>query len=157
MIDQPRIVQSKLQLTAHIPLTVSFAEMQRLMGPGITEVFTVLAAQGLTPTGPWFTHHRRRPTDSFDFSICVPVAAAVKPSGRVLSGSLPAATVARTVYHGGYEGLGAAWGEFHGWITAQGHTPRADLWECYVQGPESGSDPANWQTELNAPLTAITP
>lgn len=152
MIDQPRIVQSDQQLTAHIPLVVACADMPKVMGPGISEVFSVLAAQGLKPTGPWFTHHRRRPTDSFDFSISVPVAAMVKPSGRVASGMLPAATVTRTVYHGGYEGLGAAWGEFHAWIRKEGHTPRADLWECYVQGPESGADPAQWRTELNAPL-----
>src|SRR5688572_23490869 len=99
MIDQPRIVQSEKQLTAHIPLVVACADMPKVMGPGITEVFNVLAAQGLKPTGPWFTHHRRRPTDSFDFSICVPVATAVKPSGRVSGGLLPAATVAHTVYH----------------------------------------------------------
>jgi effector-binding domain-containing protein len=154
MIDQPRIVQSEKQLTAHIPLVVSCADMPKVMGPGITEVFTVLAAQGLKPIGPWFTHHRRRPTDSFDFSICVPVTSAVKPSGRVVGGSLPATTVARTVFHGGYEGLGAAWGEFHAWIAQNGHTPRPDLWECYVQGPESAADPSQWRTELNQPLTA---
>lgn len=154
MIDTPRIVQTADQLTAHIPLQVACGDMPKVMGPGITEVFNVLAAQGLKPIGPWFTHHQRRPTDSFDFSICVPVATAVKPSGRVQSGTLPAATVARTIYRGGYEGLGAAWGEFHAWLTAQGHTPRADLWECYVQGPESGADPSQWRTELNAPLIA---
>lgn len=154
MIDQPRIVQSEQHLTAHIPLVVTFAQMQQVMGPGITEVFSVIAAQGLKPTGSWLTHHRRRPTDTFDFSICVPVTAVVKPSGRVLSGTLPAATVARTVYYGGYDGLGAAWGELHAWIAKNGHTPRADLWECYVQGPESGADPASWRTELNQPLTA---
>lgn len=46
------------------------------------------------------------------------------PTGRVKPGELPAASkVARTVYHGSYEGLGAAW-----------------------------SEPASWRTELNQPL-----
>jgi len=65
---------------------------------------------------------------------------------------LPATTVARTVFQGPYEGLGAAWGEFDAWIVANGHTPGPDLWECYVAGPESSSDPASWRTELNRPL-----
>jgi hypothetical protein len=64
----------------------------------------------------------------------------------------PATTVARTVYHGGYEGLGAAWGEFDAWIKTDGHKPGPDPWECYIAGPESGPDPANWRTELNRPL-----
>jgi effector-binding domain-containing protein len=60
--------------------------------------------------------------------------------------------VARTVYHGPYEGLGDAWGEFMEWIEANGHTPAPDLWECYTAGPESNPDPAAWRTELNRPL-----
>ena len=65
---------------------------------------------------------------------------------------LPAATVARTVYHGPYEGLGSAWGEFITWIEAGGYTTRPDFWECYATGPESGPDPSTWRTELNKPL-----
>jgi effector-binding domain-containing protein len=60
--------------------------------------------------------------------------------------------VARTVYHGDYEGLHGAWGEFEAWIAESGHTSAADLWERYVVGPESSPDPANWRTELNRPL-----
>ena len=60
--------------------------------------------------------------------------------------------VARTVYQGGYEGLGGAWGELMRWIEAQGHTAATDLWECYLAGPESGPDPSAWRTELNRPL-----
>jgi effector-binding domain-containing protein len=72
----------------------------------------------------------------------------------VKPGQLPATTVARTVYHGDYEGLGAAWGEFGAWIKANGYTPAPNLWECYVAGPESNPDPATWRTELIRPLTS---
>jgi effector-binding domain-containing protein len=152
VLDTPRITESADQLTALIPLTVPSAAIQEVMGPGIREVFAALAAQGVAPAGPWFTHHRRPPTDTFDFDICVPVAAPVAAAGRVRPGRLPAARVARAVYRGPYEGLAAAWGEFHAWVVANGHTPRADLWECYLVGPESGDDPAGWRTELNRPL-----
>lgn len=91
--------------------------------------------------------------DTFDFEIGVPVTAPISAAGRVKAGYLPAVTVARTVYHGPYEGLGPAWAEFDAWITAEGHTPGPDLWECYVAGPELSPDPATWCTELNRPLT----
>jgi len=74
--------------------------------------------------------------------------------GRVKAGQLTATTVARKVFHGPYEGLGAAWGQFDAWVRAQGQTPAPDLWECYVVGPESNPDPATWCTELNRPLVS---
>jgi effector-binding domain-containing protein len=61
-------------------------------------------------------------------------------------------TVARTVHHGGYEGLPLAWGKFLAWVADGGHTPAPDLWERYLVGPESSPDPADWRTELNQPL-----
>jgi len=92
------------------------------MGPGIAELLAAVAAQGIVPAGPWFTHHLRMDPATFDFEICVPVTAPVAASGRVKAGHLPATTVARTTYHGPYEGLGGAWGEFDAWIAANGHT-----------------------------------
>ena len=154
MIETPQVVQAAPQLMASIRLNVGWSEMRQVMGPGLSEVRAVAAAQGIAATGVWFTHHFRQPTDTLDFEICLPVAARVKPEGRVKPGELPAATVARTVYRGGYEGLGAAWGEFTAWIRTNGHKANADFWERYVAGPESSADPADWRTELNRPLIA---
>ena len=153
MIDTPHIAQTAAQHTAVIRLTVPRAEIQHVMGPGYREVMAAVAAQGIAPAGPWLTHHLRMDPDTFDFEICVPVATPISAAGRVQPGRLPAATVARTVYRGRYEGLSAAWGEFMAWIAAQGHAPAPDLWEIYVAGPESSPDPANWRTELNRPIT----
>ena len=152
MIDTPQITKTEVQLAAVIRLTVPRAEIRNVMGPGIGEVMAAVATQGMAPTGPWFTHHLKRPADVFDFEICVPVAAPIVPNGRVRPGEWPAMTVARTVYQGPYEGLAAAWGEFCAWIDASGRTPAVDLWERYLAGPESSPDPATWRTELNRPL-----
>lgn len=73
-------------------------------------------------------------------------------TGRVRCGSLPAATLARATYRGGYEGLSAAWGELRQWTEANGHTRGVDLWEVYASGPETSSNAAEWRTELNQPL-----
>jgi effector-binding domain-containing protein len=152
MIDTPQITQSNAQLTAVIRLTIPRAEIRNVMGPAMSEVMATVAAQGIPPAGPVFSYHFRMDPDTFDFEVGVPVAKPVSPAGRVKPGELPAKNVARTVYHGGYEGLGAAWGEFNAWIAANGHKPGPDLWECYAAGPESSPDPANWRTELNRPL-----
>jgi effector-binding domain-containing protein len=152
MIDTPQIVESVAQITAIIRLTVPRAELRNVMGSGIGELMATVAAQGIGPAGPVYSHHLRMDPGIFDFEIGVPVTALVASAGRVKPGQLPATSVARTIYHGAYEGLGAAWGEFDAWIAANGHTPRPDLWECYVTGPEAGPDPAHWRTELNRPL-----
>ncbi len=152
MIETPQITQSLAQRTAFIPLVVPRSEIQTVMGPAIQEVYGAVIGQGLQPAGPWFTHHRCRPGENFDFKVSVPVDSAVTPTGRVQAGERTPRKVARTVYHGGYEGLGEAWGEFLDWIEAQGLQPAEDLWEVYLVGPESGPDDSTYRTELNRPL-----
>jgi effector-binding domain-containing protein len=153
-IDAPQVIEIAPQLIASIRLCVPRGEMRKVMGPGLSELKAAVAAQGIAPTGPWFDHHFRRPTNTFDFEICLPVAARVTPVGRVKAGQRPATTIARTIYHGDYNGLGAAWGEFEAWIVANGHKTGPDFWQCYVAGPESNDDPSTWRTELNRPLIA---
>ena len=152
MIDTPQIVQSEAKATAVIRFTIPRAEIQTVMGPAIGEVIAAVAAQGIGPVGPVFSHHFKMQPDIFDFEVGVPVSAPVTPVGRVISASLPATTVARTIYQGPYEGLGDAWGEFCDWIETNGHTPAPGLWEYYASGPESGPDSSQWRTELNKPL-----
>jgi effector-binding domain-containing protein len=152
MLDMPKIARTSAQLTAVIHLTIPREEAGRVMGPGIREVLTTVAAQGLAPAGPWFTHHLRMDPDTLDFEVGVPVTAAVVAEGRVMTGQLPATMAARTVFHGDYEGLRDAWGEFDAWIAARGRMPAPNLWERYVAGPESSLDPKTWCTELIRPL-----
>lgn len=154
MLETPQVTETTAQLTAVIHLTVPREEIREVMGPGIEEVMAVVASQGVGPAGPWFTHHLRMDPDVFDFEVGVPVTAPVAATGRVRPGRLPAVTVARTVYQGDYEGLGAAWGEFDAWIAAQGYATGPDLWERYLVGPESNPDPASWRTELSRPLAS---
>jgi effector-binding domain-containing protein len=152
MRQVPEVVELDEQPTAVIRLTVPRSEMRSVMGPGVGELFSTCAAQGIAPTGPWFTHHFRMDPEVFDFEIGVPVAQAVVPTRRVVGGRLPAARVARAVYSGPYEGLAEAWGSLDRWIREQGHTAQGMLWEVYAVGPESGTDTSKWQTVLHRPL-----
>ncbi len=153
MLETPQLMQTAAQLAAVIHLKIPRNQIRQVMGPGLSELMSTVAAQGIGPTGPWFSHHLRMEPDTFDFEIGVPVSAPVKATGRVKPGQLPARSVARAIYRGAYEGLDSAWGELKAWLKAQGHTPAEDLWECYLAGPESNPDPATWRTELNWPVT----
>ena len=152
MLDKPQVVQTTAQHAAVIRITIPRADMPKVMGPGIGELMAALGAQGIAPAGPIFAHHLKMDAATFDFELGIPVAAPISATGRVKPGQLPAVTVARTTYHGPYERLGPAWGEFEVWIAANGHTSAPDLWECYVSGPESSPDPSTWRTEFNRPL-----
>ncbi len=154
MLDNPHITQTATRLTAVIHLTIPKDEIRNVMGPGLGELMATIAAQGIKPTGPWFDHHFTIAPDHWDFEIGVPVSAPVVPAGRVKPSQWPAMKVAKTVLHGDYEGLADAWGEFLDWIDTSGHTPVADQYQCYVTGPESSPDPAQWRTELIKPLTS---
>ncbi|MDB5796104.1 MAG: transcriptional regulator, effector-binding domain/component [Paucimonas sp.] len=152
MLDQPHITHSAAQATAVIRLTIPRDQIRLTMQPAISELMSTLAAQGIAPAGPRFSHHLRMDPDGFDFEVGVPVATPVSAAGRVQPGQLPATRVARTVYSGPYEKLGEAWGEFIAWIKSEGYVMGEDLWESYVSGPEDGADPMGWRTELNRPL-----
>ena len=152
MLDEPQIVQTDRQLTAVIRMTIPRSEIRSAMGAGMAELMQVISSQGLTPSGPLFSHHFRIDPEVFDFEIGVPVTSPVEEEGRVTCGELPGTTVLRATYRGPYEELASAWGEFESWIRDEGHSCSGELWECYVSGPESSSDPAEWRTELNRPL-----
>jgi effector-binding domain-containing protein len=152
MIEEPQVVRSTAQRVAKIHLVVPKERIREVMMPGLIELRAALTAQGVTPIGPWFTHHLHRPADTFDYEICLPVDVEISPAGRVEPGTLVARTVAHTIHHGSYDGLGAGWGELMAWIGAKGLKPAEDLWEVYAVGPESSADPAAWRTELNCPL-----
>jgi len=152
MIEPPVIDEIAPVSAAVIRLLIPKDQIQVEMGPAYTELMAAVAAQGVGPAGPWFAVHHRIVPDVWDFEIGVPVTGAVADSGRVTGAEIPAARVARTTYHGGYEGLAEGWAEFDAWLAASGHTSDGSLRETYAVGPETTPDPAGWRTQLFRPL-----
>ena len=152
MIESPKILQTVEQISAVIHQTVPRDEIRLVMGPAIEEIVAALKDQGVKPTGPLFTFHWKRPIETFDFEVGFPINEQIKPVGRVSMSQLPATKVVRTIYHGDYEGLAAAWGQFCEWIEIEKLNVQESLWETYLVGPESSPDPNQWCTELNRPL-----
>lgn len=152
MIDTPEIINVPAQKVARIHLIVPSNEIMSHMTTGLAEVRQVLADQGVKSTGAWFTHHFKVPDQTFDFEICLPVSQDIKSQGRVIPGELRAAHIARTVYHGNYDGLPHGWGEFLNWLKSENLTMAGDFWEVYSVGPDDSANPADWRTQLNCPL-----
>src|SRR5204862_8318931 len=129
VVEPLRIVKTKPQLTALIPITVPREDIRKVMGPGLAELKAAVAAQNVAVTGPGFTHHVRNPGEVFDFEICLPVATSVAPANHVKPGQWSAMNIVQTTYHGGYEGLGRAWGAFIGLIKVARHRTVDGLYE----------------------------
>jgi effector-binding domain-containing protein len=149
MITTPELVRSEAVATAVIHLVIPGRDMPRYMDPAIQEVLRTLNDQGVAIAGPMFSYHHRRPSDTFDFELGFPVARAVKPAGRVVNSTLPAATVVRSVYQGPYDGLAQAWPALQQWVRAQGLGEDGRFWERYLNDPDEVKDPAHYRTELN--------
>ncbi len=161
MIESPHIVDTEERTAAVIHLKVARPDLPKVVPAAIAELHRAISAQGTSTQGPFFMHHVTMPADDFDVEAGFPVAEQIAPSGRVRPGSLPAAKVARTIYEGPYEGLYGAWDAFGRRLESDGLLDRArlkraeTLWESYLVGPETTSDPSKWRTELNLPLRAI--
>jgi effector-binding domain-containing protein len=161
MIEKPEITVTKAVDAAVIHVDTPRSEIQTAMHSAITELMETVNKQGIGPAGPLFAHHTRQ-SDTLEFDVGVPVSGPVKVTGRVKAGGLPAATVVRSVYTGGYEGLHSAWATFQERVSAElgaqmterGLTPGATFWETYVQGPETDPNPDTFRTELILPFFA---
>lgn len=149
MNTKPELLTTTAQPTAVIHLVIHGRDMPKYMDPAIQEIMKVLTDQGLAPSGPMFSYHHRRPSDTFDFEIGFPVGKAIKQTWRVVNSTLPAEKVVRSVYEGPYEGLGPAWGELDSWVNEQKLTGSGRFWESYLSDPEEVKDPKDYRTELN--------
>ena len=151
-LERPRVIETEALPMAKLYAKIPTSEIGQQMGTLLHELTEEVVRQGIAITGPWFTHHFRPPDAFFDFEVCLPVAAAIAPAGRVEPGEWPAMRVVRAVYAGPYTGLVAAWGELMAWAGAQGLVTTSEAWERYLVNPAAEQDAAKWRTELNRPL-----
>jgi len=149
MITTPEVISTSEQATASIHLVIPAMEMGRYMDPAIQELIAAITAQGATITGPMFSYHHRRPSDTFDFEIGFPISQALSEVGRVKNSALPAAKVVRAVYQGPYEQLGDAWRAVQDWVREQRLPEDGRFFERYLNNPDEVTDPKDYRTELN--------
>ena len=81
----------------------------------------------------------------------------VGADGDVVSGHLPATTLAVALHVGPYETMSATYGAVGAWVAENEHCVTGPLQELYLLGPGSDADPAQYRTEVGWPVKPITP
>ncbi|MDR3617000.1 MAG: GyrI-like domain-containing protein [Candidatus Obscuribacterales bacterium] len=162
-LSTPQIIKTKARHIAFIHVVVprvasadklpaNTEAMKDAIHCAFQELFPVLQAQNIEVTGPWFAHHLRKPTDTFDFEISLPVSSAVTPVGRIEACISPVLDAVQTIYTGPYEGLPDAWHSFLDWTKKNGHNLAEHFYEIYTKGPGQSVESPHYQTELIGPL-----
>lgn len=154
-IDRCRIAEAPAVPTAVVRRTdFPMYDMTALMDGTFSHLAPALAEAGVSPVGPAFDLHRRRPVDTADlevgFPVDTPLAAPITlPSGfEVVASELPAGRVAMVSHVGGYGGLAEAWGRFTQEIGDAGEQMAFPIWQLYVTAPTPDTDPATLRTDL---------
>jgi effector-binding domain-containing protein len=139
--------------TAVVKGTISPKEVRDFFDRSFSILGEVIAAQGVTITGPAFGLYRGIPDETMDVEVGYPTDRPMEPNGSAEASELPGGRVVRVVHAGSYDGLGDAWQRLGGWIAEQGLAPSERYWEVYVTEPSPDMDPAELRTELNWPVS----
>ena len=140
------------QPAAAVHAEVPMAEIRTVFDRGFAEVMRVVAAQGVTITGPPFGFYPRMPTDTVEVAVGFPVSGIVTPDGDVTPFELPGGEVVTGMHVGSYESLQTSYRELTEWAAAERHALAGHMWESYLTDPGAEPDPVNWQTRITWPL-----
>lgn len=116
-----------------------------------------LAEQGLEPSGPPVAVYGSTPTDAVDVTAGLPVDGPVTVGGDLVVRELPGGPVVQAVHIGSYDDLPQAYGEVMKWMGARHLSPVADMWEQYLNDPDSVEGPQALQTRIVIPAGAVIP
>lgn len=148
-----QILELRPRATAVVGAVVAFADLTRFFGRAFTEVAAALDSQGIPVTGPPVALYRGEPTDKVTVEAGFPVDVPVRPVGDVVPGELPGGRVASTVHVGPYGTLAATYEALRGWLAGRDLKPGPDMWEEYLDGPDTNPDPAAWRTRIMWPVS----
>lgn len=123
-----------------------------LFDEAMPKLFDFVAAHNTEVNGPPLGVYYRIEDGEFDMAVALPVASAAEAEGEIAATALPAGAAVTAEYVGPYEGLGEAWADLRHSIADAGQQTRAEGWEEYLVGPESGLDPREFETNLVQPV-----
>lgn len=151
MTPEPELIEIEPAKTAVVRGSVVMTGITAFYDRAFGEVAAAVGRQGLSPQGA-FGLYLAPPADVIELEVGFVVDGQVEPDGDVIPSALPGGRVARLVHHGGYDGLGAAWGGLLMWVSDQGLVPAGPMWEVYVTEPTPQTDPAHLRTDLFCPV-----
>lgn len=136
------VVDVEAKPTAVVPATTTWAEYPTVWPELSGEVWACLRANGITSgCRNVMLYLDDTPRVEVGVELLVPCPL----TGRIVSSSLPAGRVAKTVHHGSYAELGAGHDAVITWCAEQGLERTGVRWEVY--GPHN-DDPAKVWTDI---------
>lgn len=146
------IVDLAPQATAGLREQVRLADLTAFFEGAFPLVAAELERQGVAPSGPPFARYRGMPGATVDVEAGFPVAAAVAGHDGVEPGSLPGGRAARAVHVGPYDTLELTYAEIAEAVGETGGRLADEMWESYLDGPDTQPDPGAWRTLVTCPL-----
>ena len=134
--------------------TVPMAALTDFFGRAFHAVGAELQRLYVAAQGPPLAIYHGTPTDTVDVVAGFPVGGPVDPAAPVAVTTLAGGPAVATIHTGSYDSMGETYGALTAWMSEHGLTPGTDMWEEYLVGPDSGTDPAGWQTRIVWPLAA---
>jgi DNA-binding transcriptional MerR regulator len=133
---------------------------QREIGPFAVSVVERLAAQGLWTMSPLVhLYFEVDPeTEQFDLFVGATVSGSPQDESAWVRQCLPAGDLlACVIYRGDYPQIGSAFATLGRWMLAGGYEATGPGREVYHRSPLHTSDPANYVTEIQYPVTPAQP
>lgn len=135
-------------LIAGVRAEVSPRELPEFFGRAVGEAMRRIPGDLIA--GPVVAVYHRPFGTTFDVTIGVPVASRPAEDGLDVV-ELPAGPALRVVHRGSYPGLSDAYAALGAALGSRG-LELTIAWERYVVGPSDVADPAEYVTEVVAPL-----
>lgn len=110
-----------------------------------------LSEVGEAPAGAPYVAYYNMDMANLDIEIGFPIARPVSGRDEILAVEIPGGPVARCLYTGTYQEIGAAYDALSQWVTAQGDEPTGVSYEFYLNDPTE-TPPAELQTQIVFPL-----
>jgi DNA-binding transcriptional MerR regulator len=146
-------------LAAAITLTVDLSDAAAWFRGALGELSATVAAQGLAAAGPaggiysnaLFTEARGEAT------LFLPCAGPVRPIGRVISMTVPAAEFAIIEHAGTHTNIDIAYGALAAYVSGHALAIDGPLREYYLVGSLNTAETAAWRTEIAWPIFQTSP
>jgi effector-binding domain-containing protein len=124
-------------------------------GPLWEELVAFLKQHGVKSVGPCLTiyHDTEYRERDVDVEVCEPVGASLPDHPRIKVRELPTVeTMASIIHEGIYDNFNETYTILLTWIETNGYRIIGPNREVYLRGPESGSDPTTYVTEVQFPV-----
>ena len=144
-----------------IRTTVAVAQLARAQDERLGELWGLMQARGLAPSGPPFVRYHTFDETETDVELGVPVNEAATGEGRVEAGALPGGAAIATWHLGAQDRLGEAYQRLNAWLEEHNSEAGGPPWEVYwwidpsqEPDPSAWPAPAEWRTELAQPIAS---